>query len=358
MFEFPHLKDTLKYYSRMIVERDLEDSELEEMVLFHQPFIDILKAEGFTEVQATNKIYQPLTNLSDVTLLNLDIFLERKPEFVFNDLPSLLIMSKLRKTEIDVGHFMWETFKYCPNSDKKGLFRWMELWKNDLEKDEQIKIIDHTIDNKDSFINALYLDKILSLNLNTSLIEKAINKIKLNYNFVPVFNNINEDHILSQFKISETLINPTILEGVSTIRRIDHNIGTCPDSLTYHKETLFKENSTHRLGKNVFVYVKNQLVGSIKMEGDYSLIGLRPIFDGTYFQIIPGAIYGTRLSLVDFIEDKYMRANRRPYHINLNNLDVMPLVSANRINMTNLNYEDGIKYHNDFANRLLEVKPQ
>ncbi len=102
--------------------------------------------------------------------------------------------------------------------------------------------------------------------------------------------------------------------------------GKCGDLERYHQATILGQYFSSNEEDFVLLYVQGDLVGSMKMVGDRSILGLSHFKDESGCSVIvPGGTYRTFDVIEDKIEDWFSRLRNRPGRINLSNLNVQPL---------------------------------
>ena len=183
----------------------------------------------------------------------------------------------------------------------KYLLRFFEFFVNHIDMSKLLSKKLNFADPEMGEPFALYLDKLLDLGKTT---DKIIKKIYETGNILPALARVPD-------LFSEWLYGPAQRNlSIQSVRHVDEDTGQC-SALEYgHTLTLFNTSSPH-FNARVLVYSRDDLLGSVKMFGDNSLLAMTTIkaYDGTYPLVVGGA-YALGKDVLAQIKESYSSGER------------------------------------------------
>lgn len=131
-------------------------------------------------------------------------------------------------------------------------------------------------------------------------------------------------------KLPSTLLWRSIVDLNSSIRinsQVDGDDGSCGYMRKWHKLTFLNEKEDDVEGKLVLIYIKNQLIGSMKLEGEGTILALQNVFDKNGVSLMKIAqVYATQADTVDRIVKLFDDSGKKRWlKIELSDLEIKPI---------------------------------
>jgi hypothetical protein len=178
----------------------------------------------------------------------------------------------------------------------RNILRYSDYWKDILKEDFIKDILRKTIKHeKEGAIRPLieYFSKIKE-HFSPEFVDEVDTKLSQS-NLLPYFMALTPfDELPEKCQaVAKTIIDleePLVTDKVVATKRNGNRIGTCDEMTTLHKMALF--GAKEQVYRAVLIYVENQLVASMKYNGENSIIGLRNVQDSEgRFPLVIGGIY-------------------------------------------------------------------
>ena len=223
---------------------------------------------------------------------------------------------------------------YRVSSGLVDIMRFADIWVNRIPKSRLDKLVDVVTYKKEE--NLLRYADTAQRNFPNSgqLITNALAST-LPTSWLPVYSALPLTRIIELSEEAQSLgelFKDTIyLDGIHSVRHVDQRIGICVSLDILHRITLVEESSykhdKYFYGAVVLIYVRGVLVGSLKMTGEKSIIGLRTICDseGKHPMVLGGA-YAANLDVIDLAEQASKENKGEKWaSLYLDNLHIYPL---------------------------------
>ena len=262
----------------------------------------------------------------------------------------------------------------------KYALRFLEHWQPHFAKEERTgifrKLMQCDTENA-AFYMALYAGKLKKeLADDPSLFEAVLKHCvdhdqvlpllaQLPYDELPERYRTKEEGTLELFKTNlarwTTLDDEVeVRDDVIPVRHIGHTIGKCADLDWTHNyslvdnEPVYEDGEWTRIyGDVVLMYLKGELLGSMKMEGSRSILALKTVKDSNgRFPFILGGTYGTTKAITDAAERCYESQGDWP------RLD-LESIGANRLPVSPRRFiyqEQGFEEVQEYIPKLKEVR--
>lgn len=114
------------------------------------------------------------------------------------------------------------------------------------------------------------------------------------------------------------------------IERVDGDRGHCGNMYKFHKATFLGQIKKEQLleGSLVLVYVKDELVGSLKMMGDRTMLGVRNVFDSKGKMVVKtGMVYQVSMDLLNYVQNERFRmeGDKKWMRFDIEELKIWPI---------------------------------
>ncbi len=148
-------------------------------------------------------------------------------------------------------------------------------------------------------------------------------------------------------------------DAIVPVTRDDLRIGACSYSEIYHQETLLDMSSpwkrlrpSERLGRVALFYVQGELIGSMKMKGERSILGLATVRDSKgRHPVVPGGVYATTRGLKEIAEENSSRAVKEGRGWAKVEADELPLLPLRM-----LGHDGGYRAMRSYRSRVLKAR--
>ncbi|MBR9681532.1 MAG: hypothetical protein GOV00_01900 [Candidatus Altiarchaeota archaeon] len=314
---------------------------VETVEVFERDMFEILIQEGFTE-QAALKRLELLRKEFRIIQCNMDasnfeeLMVWKNPD---GFLKSMAVLSYKSPLQVDIVTTFTEIMEseYADNTyATKDVFRALSILDENLGAEAIDKILRSAIKRTDcdatgAYCLSLYFDKFLELSVDEELIDDVFLYIEGRYKNLTALvssTRIKElpKHLRGTARKWTKLGKKISSEKITASKHLDFDVGSCSDMAEYHKEALFEEESPG-YGKAALLYIDNELVGALKMNGHRSIIGLRTVENQGRYPIITGGFYATTKKITDEILNEYKKLKTdSPFvKIDLEELPIFPL---------------------------------
>lgn len=187
-----------------------------------------------------------------------------------------------------------------------------------------MNILERILATRDQYDIALYAAKLLGESeSNSGSNNDAIMRCLKSHSLLPLFSSLPFPDLSSEQQ-KHCLEEPTLrTDDISPCRHVDEYVGSCSFAEESHSETLLGKR--WQKGNLVLLYVHNTLVGSMKMDGERSILGMRTVEDSQGRRpLVIGGLYATTSAIANAARD--VRRHQGMWaRLDLEKLPVLPL---------------------------------
>ena len=301
--------------------------------LFKHKYLDILLQDGFQETESlavleeiSDKAGKMLSKYKNQEELESKIIdsVESIPDKITPSLPVRLLpgIIELAPYHIDVGKLMVKVFSHDGSWERtKPAMRFLDLWHDKVTAKERAYIIRRSMETDESIAAhplALYSEKTTKkFSDDPHLINDIFHFITKHHQILAVLSALPLAEIPASFRAEfakwipfrETLMKT---DSVIPVRHVNNFAGTCAWMTSAHYETFIGRGfEPETYGDVTLIYINQKLIGSMKMDRDRSIIGVKNILDSKgRLTMVIGGVYTTTSEITIQAEQSFKKQGK------------------------------------------------
>jgi len=284
--------------------------------LLNKKYLDILFQDGFQETESVALLEKILGKASKMlSICKNQNELESRiinsvdsiPDKITPSAPVRLLpgLIELAPYHIDAGKLMLAVLSHDGTWERtKPAMRFLDLWHDKVTSKERAYIIRRLMETDENVAAhplALYSEKIVKVcSDDQRLIDEIFSFIINHSQILAVLSALPLAKIPARFRtefskwipFQETFMKT---DSVIPVRHVNHFAGTCAFMTSAHHETLIGGGFEPEIyGDVTLIYINQKLIGSMKMDRDRSIIGLKNVRDSRErLTVVMGGVYAT-----------------------------------------------------------------
>jgi hypothetical protein len=297
-----------------------------------EKYVPLLTADGFTEEQAKERLRENVERAAIVAKnctrqvdLVKRIHLTNDPapkSALFMTEVGELIPALIEGTRFSFNPTEWvDTTTRNPYSwatRTKQVLRHINLWKDEATpeiKERFLRRLRKRDGTDATHTFALYIDTIMK-EYKEDFVNELLESVMGGYDILPLLSETTLERLPKKYRdeVTEwtTLDDKTECEGIVPVRRTDQYVGRCFRLKKFHHQTLVDpDQEPKKYGNVTILYWNRKLVGSMKMEENPSLLGLRTVRDSQgRHPLVTGGAYATSQLITTAAEAAYAQQGK------------------------------------------------
>ncbi|MBT5023082.1 hypothetical protein HOK51_08170 [Candidatus Woesearchaeota archaeon] len=342
MFEQPTPEDHINQLTDWFVEKGVVSSKgkvatcktIAHLRQMQEKYFPIFLKEGFTQQQAEEKLDKHFSDfIKIIQSYNIEFTTQEDLEkLIINTIdPALtsIVPSKaisllpaiieIVPFELNIHDWIMAAVKQEGNWERtKPALRYLDLWKNELSKNEQEHVFGRLLETDEGIAGhplALYLDKIVSeFSDRPDLIAYLTGFITGSKSLLPAVSNLPISEMPERFKLDvdkwiDLSSGVWETDKIKSVKSVDYFAGTCGWMSQAHYETFVDKNQNPDVyGWATLIYVDNNLVGSMKLYRNKSILGLINVKDSKgRLPVVTGGIYSTTKEITELAKEAHKK---------------------------------------------------
>lgn len=234
--------------------------------------------------------------------------------------------------DFDISRWMADVLKREGHHGRgKWALRLLEFWYDHMPCEDRPTLLKQLFDDEPGSWRyfALYADKLAKhLSPDSEALEWIMKELIAGWDVMPLLSVLRPDDVPNDLwkRLEAWTVDDDIqeCEGLIHVKHTNKYVGDCSILEWLHLETLFNTDKDMS-GDLSLIHVDGLLVGSMKMVGDQSIVGLRTVRDahGRY-AMLTGGVYGTTNEIINKAKKAYRRQGKWA-RLELDSLPLLPL---------------------------------